>query len=59
MVNVVNVGNIADVANGTNVAEVAEVVEGSGKRKGLGNAGEPEAHEKKQKTSVMVFGDEG
>ena len=59
MVNMVNVGNIADVANGMNIAEVAEVVEGSGKRKGLGNAGEPEACRKKQKTLVMVFGDEG
>ena len=59
VVNVVNVGNIANVANGTNIAEVVEVVEGSGKWKGLGNAGEPEARRKKQKTSVMVFGDEG
>ena len=59
VVNVVNVGNIADVANGMNIAEVAEVVESSGKQKGLVNAGDPEARKKKQKMSVMVFGDEG
>ena len=59
IVNMVNMGNIANVANGTNIAEVVEVVEGSGKWKGMGNAGEPEARRKKQKTSVMVFGDEG
>ena len=56
MANIVNVGNIANVANGTNVAEVVEVVEGSGKWKGLGNAGEPEAHRKKQKMLVGVRG---